>query len=67
MAEEVQGKRFKPESVFDVATGEEIFRQPIDCKELVASGFYSYTKPQPKPEVEPEVEPAPSPRRGKAK
>lgn len=56
MAQEIKEQRFKPEGVFDKATGEFFKREPVDCKELVATGFYGYDKPAPAaPAAEPAV------------
>ena len=45
--------------VYDVETGATLLRFPIDARELVASGGYSYTAPVLAPAPEPVADEAP--------
>jgi len=70
----VVGGQYVESVVYEIATGRRILCWPVDARELVATGEYSYDKPEPKaaaPEVKestpaPETESAPAsrPKRG---
>lgn len=52
------GGRYVESVVYDAKTGERFLRFPVDAREMVKSGAFSYEPPQPAQVSEPEVEAA---------
>jgi len=60
----VVGGKYVESVVYEIATGSRILCWPVDARELVATGEYSYEKPEPRsaaPEEAPERDAAPEP------